>query len=90
MKTYFDDPTQVMFVDEEGTWQCGIAYEDYIICACCGGIFYIEDVIESAPDHVQQPIHEYDTWINIADAIHGGENPESFIIEVEKVDENEE
>lgn len=81
MRRFFDEPTQVMFVDEEGTWQCGIAYRDEIICVCCGGIFDIEEVIENAPDYVQRPIHEYNRWINISNEIQGGEYPESFIIE---------
>ena len=90
MKTYFEEPKQVMFIDEEGTWQCGIAYEDYVICGCCGGIFYIDDIIGGAPEYIQQPIHEYKSWVNISEEIHGGETPESFIIEVNKVDRNEE
>lgn len=90
MKTYFEEPTQVMFVDEEGTWQCGIAYEDYIICGCCGGIFYIDDVIGGSPDYIQQPIHEYESWVSISEEIRGGETPESFLIEVERVDHLEE
>ena len=90
MKTYFEKPTQVMFADEEGTWQSGIAYEDYIICGCCGGIFYIDDVIGGAPDYIQQPIHEYESWVDISEEIKGGETPESFLIEVERADYLEE
>ena len=81
MKTFYDAPTQVYFVDEDGVWRGGIAYRDEIICGCCGSIFDIEEVIENAPDYVQRPIHEYSRWINISDEIQGGEYPESFIIE---------
>ena len=81
MKKFFDKPTQVLFVDEEGTWCSGIAYHDEIICGCCGGIFDIEEVIEFAPEYVQQPIHEYETWIDLSDEIKGSGYPESFIIE---------
>lgn len=46
-KTYYDVPTQVKFwVDEEGTGvrtHTGIAYYNQIICACCGGIFFLND-----------------------------------------------
>jgi hypothetical protein len=89
MKTYFEEPKQVLFADEEGTWQCGIAYEDYVICACCGGIFYIEDIIENAPSYVQYPIHEYETWVSLTDEIYGGEYPKTFIVEVARADRNE-
>ena len=78
MKTYFEKPTQVMFVDEEGTNQFGIAYEDYIICGCCGGVFYIEDVIDNAPEGCGKPIYEYSVWNNVADEIFGGEFPEDY------------
>lgn len=81
MKKFYGEPTQVLFVDAEGTRCSGIAYRDEIICGCCGGIFNIEDVIEFAPEYVQHPIHEYDRWIDISDEIRGGEYPESFIIE---------
>lgn len=78
MKTYFEKPTQVMFFDEEGTRQFGIAYEDYIICGCCGGVFYIDDVIADAPEECKQAIYEYDTWSNLADEIYGGYLPETY------------
>lgn len=78
MKTYFERPTQVMFLDEEGTHQFGIAYEDYIICGCCGGIFYIDDVIADMPKGYKQVIYEYDTWSNLSDEIYGGELPEAY------------
>ena len=47
-KTYYDIPTQVRFWvdDEEGTGvgtHTGIAYHNQIICACCGGIFLLDD-----------------------------------------------
>lgn len=44
-KTYYDIPTQVKFYDSEegiGT-RVGIAYHNYIICACYGGIFPLDD-----------------------------------------------
>ena len=45
---YFDVPTQVRFW--EGRYIDGIAYRDEIICGCCGGIFSISNIYESAPD----------------------------------------
>lgn len=81
MKKFFEEPTQVLFVDEEGTWCSGIAYRDEIICGCCGGVFDIDEIIEFAPEWVQYPIHEYDRWIDVSDEIKNGEYPDSFIIE---------
>ena len=83
MKKSFERPTQVKFYDyEENTWQYGIAYHDEIICGECGGVFEIAEVIEFAPRFVQNPIHVYESWINITEEIHGDEDPDSFIIEV--------
>ena len=80
-KTYFDRPTQVVFADPDnpGEWLTGIAYHDEIICACCGGVFNIDDVIEMAEtDGVKCAIYEYSEWNDIADEIVGGELPEGL------------
>ena len=81
MNTYFERPKQVMFADPDnpGEWLCGIAYGHEIICACCGGIFSIDDVVEMAnEDGVKCAIYEYDNWVDIADDIVGGELPEGL------------
>ena len=44
---YYMGPCQVRFYDGF-EYVGGIAYLDYIICGCCGGILYIKDVIEMA------------------------------------------
>ena len=93
MKTYYERPTQVMFIDEEGIEQFGIAYLDEIICGCCGGIFSVEEVIDNAPDHIGKPIYEYPEWSNLADEIYGGVYPEEYEDDVfydEEEDEDEE
>ena len=80
-KTYFDRPAQVVFADPDnpGEWLVGIAYRDQLICACCGGIFDIDEVIELAhEDGVKCAIHEYREWNDIADEIVGGELPETL------------
>ena len=77
-KRYFSYPKQVVFADPDnpGEWLVGIASRDEIICACCGGIFTIDDVIEAAiEDGVQNAIYEYENWIDIAVDISGGELP---------------
>lgn len=45
MSFYYGIPTQVIFIDTYNERHGGIAFHDFIICACCGGIFYGEDVI---------------------------------------------
>ena len=80
-KMYFERPRQVVFADPDnpGEWLCGIAYLDDIICACCGGVFSIEDVVEMArEDGVKRAIYEYSDWNDIADEIVGGELPEGL------------
>ena len=79
MKRFFDTPKQVVFSDPDnaGKWQVGIAYQDEIICACCGGLFEIEEI---------DIIHAYADWVDIATEIVGGELPESFIDELNKAD----
>ena len=82
-KTYFNNPAQVVFADPDnpGEWLVGIAYRDQIICACCGGIFDINEVIELAhKDGVKCAIHEYYQWNDIADEIVGGELPEGLMV----------
>lgn len=54
MKKFYDRPQQVLFIDEgciDGgseydVWvNEGIAFEDKIICLCCGSIVELDDVI---------------------------------------------
>lgn len=59
-KMYFDEPTQVIWYDEEGNRQFGIAYKDEIICACCGGVYKIEDILLRQP----QTIKEWKYWVD--------------------------
>ena len=78
MEMYFDRPKQVVFADPDnaGDWIVGIAYKDEIICACCGGIFNIDDVVEqAAADGVKQAIYPYEEWNDVACEIVGGEWP---------------
>ena len=75
---YFDEPRQVKFVDEEGTWQTGIAYCGEIICGCCGGIFDIEEIYKNAPKDIKFPIHPYSDWNDISYDITGGELPNTL------------
>jgi hypothetical protein len=46
-KPYFETPKQVMFhdIDNPHSWLVGIGYKDEIICACCGGVYEIAEVL---------------------------------------------
>ena len=85
-KWFYDIPTQVMFVepkcmkdgniDNGPAWYAGIAYRDEIICACCGGVFEIEDVLESAEGYgLARGIYPYGEWEDISNSIIGGALP---------------
>ena len=70
---YFEVPTQVKF------WDCfdehylgGIAYRNEIICGCCGGVFDISKIYESAPDTLDNdPIVVVKGWKGLSDKICG-------------------
>ena len=66
-KMYFDEPMQIIWYDEEDNRQCGIAYKDEIICACCGGVVPIEEVYEFSQR--EKPIEEMKEWINFVEGI---------------------
>ena len=75
---YFNRPTQVVFADPDnaGEWIVGIAYKDEIICACCGGIFDISDVVDMATEAgIKNPIYDYNEWADISDEIVGDALP---------------
>lgn len=63
---YFQIPTQVKFWDVDGDhYVGGIAYHDYIICGCCGGLIPIQEVFEFTPEEVT-PIIAMDDWTDIS------------------------
>ena len=65
---YFEVPTQVKFLDVDGDhYIVGIAYRNEIICGCCGGIFNISEIYESAPNTLKEdPIVIPDRWVDIS------------------------
>ena len=67
--SWYDVPTQVAYFDVS-SYAAGIAYHDEIICACCGGVVAIDEVIEYAPEGVI-PIVEYKGWIDFKEEIIG-------------------
>ena len=85
-KDYYEKPTQVLFLDFESIadgaegirYIGGIAYQDEIICGCCGGIFSIKELIEEYDDYVAGdswldafPLVRPMSWIDISDNIIG-------------------
>ena len=78
---FYEKPKQVVFADPEnpGDWLAGIAFQDSIICSCCGGVFEIEDVVKQAKeDGVVNPIYEYEDWSDITDDIVGSVLPDGL------------
>ena len=80
---YFDKPTQVMFVKEDGEWEAGIAYCDEIICSCCGCVLLIEEIYADCPKNIKNPIRPYSKWVNLSEDIIGGELPTGLTVDEE-------
>ena len=68
-QTWFDVPTQVAYFDEDH-YEAGIAYHDEVICACCGGVTEIDDLIRWAPAGVA-PIVAYKYWYSFKETVIG-------------------
>ena len=58
MKNFYEKPTQVAFIEEgdeaDSSVNYGIAFQETVICACCGGAFALAKVII---------VKEYDLWV---------------------------
>lgn len=68
----FDRPTQVKFLDgDTENYIGGIAFEDKIICGCCGCIFEIDDLIEEADPTDPRPVIVSLEWVDISNEIKG-------------------
>ena len=77
MKKYYEKPTQVKFYDiDEDRWVGGIAYEDYILCGCCGGKIEIFDLLmeAEATDMKSDMIIQELVWIDIEETIRGNDD----------------
>ena len=53
----FERPTQVKFCEiaAEESIQYRIAYNDEVICACCGGVYELDEV---------EILEEYEYWVD--------------------------
>jgi hypothetical protein len=81
-QTWFDVPTQVAWF-EDNHYNAGIAYEDYVICACCGGVTEIDEIVDFAPSGVE-PIVVYDEWVNLHEEIIDNEEADYLYDEEDK------
>ena len=61
---------QVMFYDGEGMCS-GIMVGDKIVCACCGGIFDVDDVVSNAIEDGREAIRMFETWVDISTEVEG-------------------
>lgn len=52
-------------MDYDCTIHTGIAYKNEIICACCGGVYEIEDLLLRRP----QEIKEWEFWVDFTHEI---------------------
>ena len=66
-------PKQVMFWDGEGMCS-GILYKDVVICACCGGVYEVQDILENVPEG-QTALRIFKDWIGFSEEI--GEDEEN-------------
>ena len=59
---FYDTPTQVEFAefDLQDETNFGIAFRDFIICGCCGGVIPLDEV---------NVVREF-YWVSLEDAIH--------------------
>lgn len=70
---WFEIPTQVAFYDiDAGKFYGGIAYQNKIICGCCGGVLDIEELYDYAEEcEYEGPFIMELNWEDISEAIAG-------------------
>lgn len=64
------NPVQVMFYDGEGMCS-GIMLGSRIICACCGAIFDVDEVVGMARENGVEAIKMFTGWVDVSDEIKG-------------------
>lgn len=80
--TYFDEPTQVSFRDpyyelvtgetfDDIPTIVGIAYCGEVICGCCGGIFHLQELFDTADENDFPMSFTVLPWISISEEILG-------------------
>ena len=64
------EAVQVMFYDGEDM-SPGIMVGDKIVCACCGSVFEVSEVVSNAAEDGREAIRMFRTWANISDEVMG-------------------
>jgi len=68
---YFKDAHQVRFFFD-GEWNNGIVCGPIVICACCGAIFHLKDILTSGKqDGEPHPVQVYEDWVDFSESISG-------------------
>lgn len=79
MKVWYDVPTQVCFWDlDNQCWVGGIAYQDQLICLCCGGVMDLNEMKEGYElfeDIPAMPVREFRKWVSLSDECIGDMMP---------------
>lgn len=81
---YFLQPTQVMYLDYRETDKpqplAGIAFRQEIICGCCGGVIYIDKLVEAGiREGHKKVVFPYVSWCDISEAIDHGKYPPGLV-----------
>jgi hypothetical protein len=61
---------QVMFYDGEDMCS-GIMVGDKIVCACCGAVYDIDEVVSNAIEDGREAIRVFGTWVDISTEVEG-------------------
>ena len=71
---------QILFYDGEDM-NAGIMLGDTIICAHCGGLFEVEEIIENArEDGITHPILMYTYWVDLSDEVRGDNDSNDYLL----------
>ena len=61
---------QVMFYDGEDMCP-GIMVGDKIVCACCGAIFDVDEVVSNSIEDGREAIRMFGAWVDISTEVEG-------------------
>ncbi len=79
-------PRQVMFYDGESMCS-GIMIGNKIICACCGALFEVDEVVKNAREDGKDAIRMFEYWVNLSTEIEGDlDNYENHTVLLEMED----
>lgn len=77
---------QVMFYDGDNMCS-GIMVGDKIICACCGSVFDVDEVVSNAIEDGREAIRMFEIWVDISAEVKGDlDNYENHTVLLEMED----